>query len=109
MTLPEPQKLTPEQECIMTLAAIIAAVHFESSDEVTQQFVTMMVSQAAQEYQQTTQDKLSVALFTPPLLTAKFREAMVLMRQGFDEMKNHPNKIIRPTQFPVSKNGKHKI
>lgn len=104
MTEPEIPKLTPQQECIMTLSAIIAAVHFETSDEVTKQFVNMMVSQAAVEYQQSTNDKLSVALFTPQLLTAKFREAMVLMREGLKEVKKFP-----ATQFPISKNGKHKI
>jgi len=104
MALPQ-QKLTPEQECIMTLAAIIGAIHYESDDPVSKQFVTMMISQAAKEYQETSKDPLAVAIFNPPAMTAKFREAMVLMREGLKEIKNKPEQVLRATKFPVSKNG----
>ena len=74
------KKLTPEEECIQSLSAILAAVHFETTDSVTKQFINMMVGAAAAEYQENTKNPLVVALFTPPLLTKEFRKAIALMR-----------------------------
>jgi len=100
--LPE-RKLNAQQNAILQLSAIIAAVHFETNDAVTKQFITMMASQVAAEYQQDSQDPLAPSLFLPVKLTEVFRDAMAKMRTGY-ELDLKSQKLVHT----ISKNGKGK-
>ena len=91
--------LTPEQEAIQALSAILSAIFFETEEVVTKQIINMLVAQVAQEYNASTHDPLSVALFTPEKLTREFRNAIAIMRQSMKE--------TRLFKMP-GKNGSHK-
>lgn len=106
MTDVQDLKLSPQQNTIMSLCAILGALHFECTDEVSKQFLTMMIELAAKEYKDDTKDELAEQLFAPPALIAQFRQAIVLMREGH---KGKDIKIAGPKNIQIaSKNGKIK-
>ena len=96
-------KLTPQQNAIMQLSAMMAAIHLETTDPITKQFIAMISTQIASEYEKDSADPLAIPLFTPLKLTEMFRDSMRQMRAGYNEIKVKSK--IMPVDLSLKKNG----
>jgi len=96
-------KLTAEQECIQVLASMLGAIHFQTTDPITKQFIVMLIAQAAKEYTETTHDPLSQALFNSVRLITEFRQAMSIIKQAQDEQALEKARIFPKRKIEIAR------
>lgn len=73
-------KYTVEQDAINKLAALVIAIHEETTDEAIKYVLNQIFSKIGAEYQQDSQNPLAVEIFTPGELTKTFRTAIRLFK-----------------------------